>query len=68
MLYGLLGFTDAKDPNAAEQWALWHWQDHQEIHQATQNVLGINMVIYTIYPMNLHDLDQWALLHQQMPQ
>ena len=63
-LYGLLGF-DVKSPESREQWVLWHSQDHQEIHQAIQNVLGTNLVIYQLYPMDLKNLEQWAAWHQQ---
>lgn len=63
-LYGLLGF-DAKSEESREQWALWHFKDHEEIHQATQNVLGINTIVYQLYPLDLDKLQEWAEMHQQ---
>lgn len=63
-LYGLLGF-DSKNVQSREQWAMWHLKDHEEIHQATQNVLGINTIVYQLYPLDLNKLQDWALMHQQ---
>lgn len=62
-LYGLLDF-DPKDIRSVEEWALWHFSDHQEIREAIQTALGKNLTEWDIFPLELKHWDQFALKHQ----
>lgn len=63
MLAGILNF-EPKDPRQAEEWALQHFADHQEIQQAIQKASGTNLTIWEIYPLDMTHWDVWALKHQ----
>lgn len=63
MIAGLLDF-DPSSKESVEQWAMWHMQDHLEIKQAIQTVLGTNLIVWDLYPFDLSTYKQWALRHQ----
>lgn len=41
-----------------------HWQEHQDIVQALQKQLGIQLHSYIIDPMPLKDFRAWLIRHQ----
>lgn len=46
------------------EWSFAHQQDHNEIAQAVNRILGTSLTFYQLDPVNWNDRKSWLLQHQ----
>ena len=65
MLAYLMSF-DYADQRSLDEWDINHSSDHEEIRQAIQAKLGVNLEDRPIYPTNWKDWNAYAIRHQSL--
>lgn len=54
------------DSAGLQRWMFDHWQDHIEIINGVQRILGTKLAMYPIYPFTPESPDTWVQAHLQM--
>lgn len=47
-----------------DEWVYWHSVHHEAIERSMAQVLGIQPVVFKLYPFFMDDMQNWLLEHQ----
>ena len=46
-----------------DEWCFWHAQHHEAIERSMAQVLGVQPIVYQLYPFFQNDIQNWLLTH-----